>query len=120
MLENFLRDRTTIQLLRGGLFGPHLDSFVADLAQSGYARESVQKQLRLLNVFDRWFTQRGMVLFDLSDAVVAHFLEERRAGGHLGHGDPRTMNRFLDHLRGKRRRSIPGAGERRVSVGDRW
>ena len=54
MLENFLRDRTTIERLRGGLFGPHLDSFVANLAQSGYARETVQKQLRLLNAFDRW------------------------------------------------------------------
>ncbi len=41
-----------------------------------------------------------MVLFDLSDAVVALFLEGRRAGGHLGHGDPRTIHRFLDHLRG--------------------
>ena len=64
MLENFLRDRTTIERLRGGLFGPHLDSFAADLAQLGYARETVQKQLRLLNVFDRWLRQRGVVLFD--------------------------------------------------------
>jgi site-specific recombinase XerD len=100
MLENFLRDRTTIERLRGGLFGPHLDSFVANLAQSGYARETVQKQLRLLNAFDRWLRQRGVVLFDLSDAVVALFLEGRRAGGHLAHGDPRTIHRFLDHLRG--------------------
>ena len=70
MLENFLRDRTTIERLRGGLFGPHLDSFVANLAQLGYARETVQKRLRLLNAFDRWLRQRGVVLFDLSDAVV--------------------------------------------------
>ena len=47
-----VRDRTTIERLRGGLFGPHLDLFAADLAQLGYARETVQKQLRLLNVFD--------------------------------------------------------------------
>jgi hypothetical protein len=42
MLENFLRDRATIERLRGGLFGPHLDSFIATLAQSGYAGETVQ------------------------------------------------------------------------------
>jgi site-specific recombinase XerD len=100
MLENFLRDRTTIERLRGGLFGPHLDSFVANLAQLGYARETAQKQLRLLNAFDRWLRQRGVVLFDLSDAVVALFLKGRRAGGHLAHGDPRTIHCFLDHLRG--------------------
>jgi len=61
--------------IRGGLFGPRLDLFAADLTQLGYAREAVQKQLRLLNVFDRWLRQRGVVLFDLSDTVVALFLE---------------------------------------------
>jgi hypothetical protein len=32
MLENFLRDRATIERLRGCLFGPHLDSFIATFA----------------------------------------------------------------------------------------
>jgi hypothetical protein len=32
MLEKFLRRRASIQRLRGGLLGPHLDSFVATLA----------------------------------------------------------------------------------------
>jgi hypothetical protein len=35
MLENFLPDHATIERLRGGLFSPHLDSFIATLAQSG-------------------------------------------------------------------------------------
>jgi len=100
MLENFLRDRAIIERLRGGLFGPHLDSFIADLARSGYARETVQKQLRLLNAFDRWLGQRGLVFSHLNEGVANLFLEERRAGGHLGHGDPRTVRRFLEHLRG--------------------
>ncbi len=99
MLENFLRDRATIERLRGGLFGPHLDSFIATLAQSGYAGETVQKRLRLLNAFDRWFGQRGLILCNLNEAVVSLFLEERRAGGHLGHGDPQAVRGFLDHLR---------------------
>jgi site-specific recombinase XerD len=81
------------------LFGPHLDSFIATLARSGYARETVQKRLRLLNAFDRWLGRRGTVLCDLNEAVVKLFLEERRAGGHLGHGDPQAVRRFLDHLR---------------------
>ena len=45
-----------------GLFGQHLDSFVATLTQSGYARETVQKRLRLLNAFDRWLRLRGLIL----------------------------------------------------------
>jgi site-specific recombinase XerD len=100
MLENFLWDRATIDRLRGCLFGPHLDSFIATLARSGYARETVQKRRRLLNAFDRWLGQRGLVLSDLNEAVADLFLEERRAGGHLGHGDPQAVRHFLDHLRG--------------------
>jgi hypothetical protein len=99
MLENLLRARSAIERLRGGLFGPHLDSFIATLAQSGYAGETVKKRLRLLNAVDLWLDQRGLVLFDLHEAVVNLFLEERRATGRLGHGDPQTVRRFLDHLR---------------------
>ena len=55
MLENVLRDRATIERLREGLFGPHLDSFIATLARSGYVRETVQKPLRLLNAFNQCF-----------------------------------------------------------------
>jgi site-specific recombinase XerD len=40
-----------------------------------------------------------VVLFDLNEAVVNLFLEERRGGGCLGHGDPQAVCRFLDHLR---------------------
>ena len=50
MLENFLRGSAAIERLRGGLFGPHLDSFVATLSQLGYASETVQKRLRLLSL----------------------------------------------------------------------
>jgi hypothetical protein len=79
MLENFLRDRATIERLRGGLFGPHLDSFIATLARSGYARVTVLMRLRLLNAFDRWLGQRGQVLSDLNEAVTNIFLEERKS-----------------------------------------
>jgi hypothetical protein len=55
--------------------------------------------LLLLNAFDRWLGQRSLVLFDLNEAVVNLFLEERSATGRLGHGDPQTVRCFLDHLR---------------------
>ena len=99
MLENFLRDRAAIERLRRGSFGPHLDSFVASLAQLGYSRETVQKRLRLLNAFDLWLGRRNLIDFNLHEAVVNHFLEERRATGLLAYGDPRTVRDFLDYLR---------------------
>jgi integrase len=99
MLENFLRARAAIERRNGGLLGPHLDSFVASLSQLGYARETVQKRLRFLYVFDRWLVRRGLALVDLQDAVVNNFLEEQRENRRLGYGDPQTARDFLDHLR---------------------
>ena len=91
MLENFLRDRTTIERLRGGLFGPHLDSFVANLAQLGYARETVQKQLRLRTLS---IDGSGSEAWPLrSDRCRRRTLPGRATSrGHLAHGDPRTIH----------------------------
>src|SRR3954471_4307681 len=101
MLENFLRRRATIERLRGGLLGPHLDSFVATLSHLGYASETVRMRLRLLHAFDQWLGRRSLVLVDLHEAVVNLFLEERRRSGHLQHGDAQAVRDFLDHRRAK-------------------
>jgi site-specific recombinase XerD len=101
MLENFLRRHATIERLRGGLLGPHLDSFVADLSHLGYASETVQKRLRLLNALDQWLRRRRLALADLHEAVVNLFLERRRGSGRLQHGDAQAARDFLDHLRAK-------------------
>jgi hypothetical protein len=93
MLENFFRDGPTIERFRGGLFGPHLDSFIATLARFSYARVTVQKRLRLLNAFDRWLGQRGLVVSDLNEAVADLFLEERRAGGRIPARTPSAATR---------------------------
>jgi site-specific recombinase XerD len=118
MLENFLRARAAIERRNGGLLGPHLDSFVASLSQLGYARETVQKRLRFLYVFDRWLVRRGLALVDLQDAVVNNFLEEQRDNGRLGYGDPQTARDFLDHLRvkGVVRSPEPAADESPVAT----
>jgi len=101
MLENFLQHRDIIERLRGGLLGSHLDSFVAALSHLGYARETVHKRLRLLNVLDRWLRHRNVVLADLHEELITLFLEKRRTRGRLQYGDAKAACDFLDHLRTK-------------------
>jgi site-specific recombinase XerD len=98
MLEDFFRRRATFERLRGGLLGPHFDSFVAALSHLGYATETVQKRLRLLDALDQWLRQRSLVLADLDEVVVKRFLENRRDRGRLQHGDAQAARHFLDHL----------------------
>jgi site-specific recombinase XerD len=101
MLENFLGDRAAVERLRGGLFGPHLDSFVATRCQLGYARSTVREQLRLLENLDRWLERNNLALVDLQEPVVHRFLEERRSQGCHRRMDASVLQRFLGHLREK-------------------
>jgi hypothetical protein len=115
MLENFLRARAAIERRSGGLLGPHLDSFVASLSQLGYARETVQKRLRFLYVFERWLVRRGLALVGLQDAVVNNFLEEQRDNGRLAYGGARVSGDDPDLS--PCRSSAEGRGPRK---GDAW
>ena len=101
MLENFLPNRATGERLRQGLFGPHLDSFVATLCQLGYARKTVRGRLRLLDNLQRWLDRNNLALVALHEPVVLRFLEERRSQGRLWKGDAPTAHHFLRHLREK-------------------
>ena len=101
MFDNFLPNRATVERLRGGLFGPHLDSFVATRCQLGYARSTVREQLRLLDHFDRWLDRNSLALVDLHEPVIRRFLEERRRQGRRRRIDAPTLQYFLEHLRDK-------------------
>jgi site-specific recombinase XerD len=101
MLENFLPDRAAVERLRAGLFGPHLDSFVATRCQLGYASSTVRVQLRLLDDLDRWLDRNSLALVDLHEPVIHRFLEELRSKGRSWKIDAPTLRHFLEHLRQK-------------------
>ena len=82
MLETIFSDRATIERLRGGLFGPHLDSFVATRRQLGYARATMRQQLRLLDDLERWLNRNSLALVDLHEATGRRFLADRRSKGY--------------------------------------
>ena len=99
MLENFLSDAAAIKRWRAGLFGSHLDSFVATVSKLGYARSTVRERLRLLDNLEQWLKRKRLALVDLQEQVVERFLEKRRRAGRLRNGDARTVHHFLEHLR---------------------
>lgn len=86
---------------RGGLFGSHFDSFIATGVQLGFARSTVQQQLRLLGKLERWLKAKRLALVDLQEQEVHRFLERQRRRGRLWKGDARTAWRFLEYLREK-------------------
>jgi site-specific recombinase XerD len=113
VIEYFLPDRAAVERLRAGLFGPHLDSFVAAVRALGYAKQTVRARLRLLDDLARWLRQQSLELPELQDQVVNLFLAERRREGRLRNGNARAARHFLEHLRaqGAVRSPEPAADE---------
>jgi site-specific recombinase XerD len=101
MLENFLSSRAALERWRGGLLGPHLDSFLAAGCQLGYARSTVRERLWLLGDLARWLERESLALADLNEQVISHFLKDRHCKGRLRRSDSTTVRHFLEHLRQK-------------------
>ena len=99
MLDQFFRDGASAHRLRASLFGPHLDSFAALVSRLGYARSTVQTQLRLLVDLGRWLTRHWLGVRDLGTDAAAGFLRKRRRAGGVRRGDLHTLRLFLHHLR---------------------
>ena len=101
MLDNFLSGRAAVERWKGGLLGPHLDSFIAAGCQLGYARSTVRERLWLLGDLARWLERESLALADLKEQVVSRFLKDRQCKGRLRRSDPTTVRHFLEHLRQK-------------------
>jgi len=94
-MERIFTRINTIHAFHSGPLGPYLKNFAENSNQQGYARESIQVQLRAINRFGRWLKRRRITLrkFQLTDAQV--YL---RQNGDVRQGDARTLQRFLDLL----------------------
>ena len=101
MLERLLRRPAAIARRRAGILGPYLDSFLVAATELGYTMSTLRTQLWVLGDLERWLTRRRLVLVALKEQVLEQFLEHQRRHGRLRRGDPRTVQRLLEHLHAK-------------------
>lgn len=98
MTERYVNGATTAQYSRVGPLYPHLDEFAAHLTREGYAQETVQGKLQLLNQFSCWLKRRKLQTSDLGEQCVHLFLTSRRRSG-TRRGDAATCRQLLEFLR---------------------
>src|SRR6185503_11771364 len=72
--------------------------FAGALAEAGYARESVQKQLRLLSRLGRWMQRTRRAVTDLDHINSEAFLAAHRRRFRPQKGDHATLRYFTEHL----------------------
>ena len=98
MLEQFFDNPLVVDRLRAGPLNPHLESFTGSLAALGYARGTLQAQIRLLHRMGGWLDDQKIAVADLEEGILDRFLDEQgRRGSGKGHRG--TVRHFLDHLR---------------------
>ena len=99
MLDQFINSHDTIQRLRSGTLGTHLDSFAEHLARCGYAPATARAKLTLLGQLDQWLVRRRRGPGVLDDDLVRKFVDGRARLGSVRRGEPAAGQQFLRHLR---------------------
>jgi len=86
-------------IIVGGPLASFADGLRRDLADQGYALDTVGDHVHLLADLSDWLSGRGLAASDLAAVVVAEFLRERRAAGHRVGVTPRGVAPVLGFLR---------------------
>lgn len=82
-----------------GLLGPFVEGFEAHLLALGYTPSTVRNMLKDVGTLGRWLAVEGVVVRDLTPAVVEEFRADLEAGGRRRVSGVRSFNPLLGHLR---------------------
>src|SRR3990172_2823614 len=89
------------QRVRAGPLGPHLDGFVQQLREQGYASWGVRDRVRVVARLGRWLERNGRTVDELSEARIELFLGRNGRRGSSRRGDVATLRQFLSFLRAR-------------------
>ena len=92
-----MENRTRVRV--EGPLGVHIVGFGEELATQGYAAKSACQVQSLMAGLSGWLAARGLGGADLTEAVVAEFLAERRSAGNSVHVSRRGVSPMIDYLR---------------------
>ena len=92
-----MRNRTQVRL--DGPLHVHIAGFGEELAAQGHAAKSAAQVQLLMAGLSAWLADCGLGGADLTDAVLAEFLAERRSAGNSVHVSRRGVSPMIDYLR---------------------
>ena len=85
MLTAYVKSAPTIARYRAGSAGPHLERFVAWLADQGYRRISITRHVREVANFAAWAESVGLGTAPLDHAALTQLHDELAACGRLNY-----------------------------------
>lgn len=108
-------------ILSDGSFGPlspHVNCYLTQVKEQGYAVGSIYEQIYTLKMFGRWLKRTGRGVRDLNEAVIRDFLRRVIRRRYPKNAAPSTLRRLLTMLR--RIGATPATAATRPSLSEQW
>jgi len=82
-----------------GPIAAHIRAYAASRTALGYARSSLQREIRLAAGFSQWLKQEGIAIRLVDADQVSRYLRHRRQQVRPGPGDTAALRHLLEYLR---------------------
>lgn len=96
-MEHFFKKSRTLLRLRECPLGPHVESFVKQLIDKGYAKSSVNSHLHLVADFICWLEQQNVSTKEITEEHVKQYFEPSQPQARKGRAS--SLRVFIDFLR---------------------
>ena len=96
-----INDQVVLSRALEGPLAAHIRAFAESRSALGYARCSMQREVRLAAGFSRWLKQEGIALRRVGAALVSGYLRDRAREVRPNLGDAVGLRHLLDFLRGE-------------------
>jgi integrase/recombinase XerD len=94
-----INDQVVLSRALEGPLGPHIGAFAESRSALGYARWSMQREVRLAAGFSRWLKHEGIALRHVGGDHVSRYLRDRARQVRPHRGDAAGLRHLLDFLR---------------------
>lgn len=116
MTDRFFKFSSTINRLRQGPLGSHIDGFATVLWEQGFSPVWARIQIRFVGDFNRWLDRERIGAQEVNEQVVARYLRHRGQVKPLPPGRAFTLTRLLRMLKEK---GITSATQRPIVLSPR-
>ncbi len=98
MTDRFFDFSRTIERMRQGPLGEHVDAFAAMLLKQGFPRSTGRFQIRVVADFSRWLARRRIPIADIDTSVVERYGAGYRRNYAFWSQRPPILHRFVGML----------------------
>ncbi len=99
MTDQFFSTPAALARLHAGPLGPHMDLLASRLSKRGYAKGTIQKQLRVVADLSQWLEEQDLQVDDLDEESLSRFEKQAPRRRKVVHKRPAVSPILLEHLR---------------------